>query len=302
MSANTTVIFVTFNSKDHIADALAAIKPAHDLGIIECVVVDNMSEDTTVATINQTHPWVHVISSGINLGYGRGLNLGIANSTTPYVLLMNPDAILSVPDLRVMVYFLEAHPKAAVVAPAILEGDKFQHAGGLLTASRMIASTLGVQRRCTRRCIIPGNDPFRADWLCGAIMLTRRQLIQEVGGFDTRFFLYFEETDLCRRLIGRGMELWAVGAAVAHHVGGASARTSTSQLDQGCISAHYFRSRFYYLVKHDGWALALVAEVLDWAKHVVRAITSLRLKADVKQSWYRLLQRPFLQMPQKVGR
>ena len=96
--------------------------------------------------------------------------------------------------------------------------------------------------------------------------------MDELGGFDPRFFLYFEETDLCRRTENLGAELWAVGEALGHHIGGASAQQSDSRFVNGCIAEHFFRSRFYYLVKHHGWAAASAADIAELLIMAARAV------------------------------
>ena len=128
-----------------------------------------------------------------------------------------------------------------------------------------------------RRHPVPGEPPFRTDWLCGAILLTRTAAFREVGGFDPRFFLYFEETDLCLRVAKAGHELWAVGAAHSNHIVGASSETVGGGRVHGCIAAHYYPSRYYYLAKHHGWLAATCVEAADLAlttaRGAVRAVS-----------------------------
>jgi GT2 family glycosyltransferase len=96
-------------------------------------------------------------------------------------------------------------------------------------------------------------------------MLLRREVFQRLGGFDPRFFLYFEETDLLRRMRDAGFEVWAVSPALALHAGHSSASKTTVPMVNGCIAEHYFRSRFYYLRKHHGLAAATAAELGELA-------------------------------------
>jgi hypothetical protein len=293
--ASTTVVFVSYNSAQRIGDALRAAKASHDAGVLDCIVVDNASADGTVDLVKREHPWVTLIESSVNVGYGRGLNLGLARCQTPYVLFMNPDAVLPTEALQTLVAFLEAHSKAGMVAPAIIEGEMLQEAGVLPTPWRILAQSIGLGRNVARqRPIIPHEPPFRTDWLCGAIMLTRTELMRELNGFDPRFFLYFEETDLCRRILGRGLELWAVGDAVAHHVGGASARTLGPKIVRGCIPEYYYPSRFYYFVKHHGWFAAACAEIAEFV-----SLSISRLVGKDIEGLKNRLRAPLLRMPAK---
>ena len=107
-----------------------------------------------------------------NLGFGRGCNLGIARATTPYVLLLNPDATLPRAALELLVRCLEQRPRAGVAAPAIREpGGKLQPAGGLLTPRALLYEALGIDCEEQKRTIYPGEAPFRTSWVCGAAVL-----------------------------------------------------------------------------------------------------------------------------------
>jgi hypothetical protein len=293
-----TAIFVTYNSENEIGSALAAMRESHEAGDLECLVVDNASRDGTLSLIQRDHPWVSVVASPINLGYGRALNLGVQRVETPYVLFVNPDAILPRDAVGALLEFMEAHPKAGMVAPAIIKGpEMLQHAGGIPTPIGIVAQAAGLQADRRRyRVIVPGSEAFPADWLSGAILLVRRELFQELGGFDPRFFLYFEETDLCRRVVQRGYQLWAVGKAVAHHAQGTSARATGAKLHSGCISEHFFRSRFYYFAKHHGLLVAAVAEA---GEIVLLALTSfLRLfRGEAPRQFMARLRAPLFRFP-----
>ena len=94
-------------------------------------------------------------------------------------------------------------------------------------------------------------------------MLLRKSMLDEVGGFDPRYFLYFEETDLCFRAINTGWQVWAIGEAVADHAIAGSARGLNKLMYHECIAEHYFRSRFYYLTKNHGYIKAAIAELAE---------------------------------------
>ena len=272
--ASITVVIVTYCSRGTIGEALDAQREAVDGGLARVVVVDNASTDDTAAFIEESYPWVTLIRSKENLGYGRGCNLGFEQATTPYVLICNPDAVVSASAMGSMLDFLERTPQAGIVAPAIREGGaSLQDAGLMTTPGSLLRSALAMgDAYRQRRTIKPGEKPFRTDWVCGAVMLIRSELFRALGGFDPRFFLYFEETDLCRRASARGAELWALGEAVVDHVGGASAKATGESLERSCIAQHFYRSRFYYLIKHFGWVQAISVEALVAAVGLARAL------------------------------
>ncbi len=268
-----TAVLVTYNSEDSVLEAIEALRPAHQEGWLDCILVDNHSSDRTVELVCREQPWVEVVPQSKNLGFGRGCNVAFARANTPLVLLLNPDAVLPAGDLRTLVDFFETHPKAGIVGPAICEPDgSLACAGRLPTPLEVLGRHFRYFRPYEAIPIQPGADPFSTDWLSGAILLLRRSMLDELGGFDPRFFLYFEETDLCRRAQARGWELWAHGGAVARHIGGASTNANTTLMFQGCIASHYFQSRYYYFLKHYGWCRATSAEVVDYLVHGVTAL------------------------------
>lgn len=270
--APVTAVIVTYNSRDVVGAALDAAARSRTRALCECVVVDNASADGTAAFVRASYPWATVVESGGNLGYGRGCNIGLERAGTKYVLFQNPDSVLEPEGLEVLIRFLDEHPRAGMIGPAIVGDDgALQHAGRLPTPRNVLALAAGRPVRGDMyRDIQPGEAPFRTDWLTGALLLGRRDVINALGGFDPRFFLYFEETDLCLRLLEAGHELWAVGEAVATHGAHASAKTSGRRLAGGCIAEHYFPSRFYYLVKHHGWLPAVAAEAGELVMYAAR--------------------------------
>ncbi|MBL4689362.1 MAG: glycosyltransferase family 2 protein, partial [Nannocystaceae bacterium] len=195
-------------------------------------------------------------------------NAGFAHVETEYVLFLNPDAVLEPDALRVMLAFMEAHPRCGLSGPAMLyPGGGLQAAGMLLTPSGVIkaAAGLGLRAFPTRREIEPGSAPFITNWVCGACMLLPTAVYREVGMMDSRFFLYFEETDLCQKIRAHGYEIFALGEAVIGHEGGASAKDSGRTLNEGCIAEFFFASRYYYLTKNFGRVPAVASELGELA-------------------------------------
>jgi GT2 family glycosyltransferase len=301
-TARTTAVIVSYRSRDTIADTMIAAREAHESGMLECVVVDNCGSDGTAEYLEKEHAWAELLPSPENLGFGRACNLGFRRVTTEYVLLLNPDAVLPAASLEVMIRFLDEHPRAGIIGPAIREPDEgLQHAGGLPTPLRLILEAAGANESLGRRPIVPGGAAFRTDWLCGAILLFRKRLLDELNGFDPRFFLYFEETDLCLRAQQRDWELWAVGEAVGWHRNAASAGTGDERMLYSCIAEYYFRSRFYYLVKHHGWVLAIATEITEVAVLGMRCAWR-RLRGRPQNEFRERLRAPILKLPPEPGR
>lgn len=266
MKSIFTAVIVTFNSRKYVGNALIELRDMNKKGIAECIVVDNNSSDGTADFIAQNHPWITLVRSDRNVGFGRGCNLGFNQVRTPFVLIHNPDAVLDYRNMQILIEFMESHKKAGIIAPAILEGEStFQSAGLMTTPVSILYSNLGSSNAMPqKREIIPNRDPFQTSWVCGAMMLIRSDLFRLLDGFDSRFFLYFEETDLCRRAVREGSEIWAIGDSIASHIGGASAESTGQIMGTSYITEHFYRSRFYYLVKHFGWVRAVGTEFIVW--------------------------------------
>jgi GT2 family glycosyltransferase len=276
MRSCVTVVVVAYNSRAVISHALESARASRDAGIVEeCLVVDNDSSDDTVELVHREHAWCTVIENEENLGFGRANNIGISRARTPYVLLLNPDAALEQAGLARLVSFLDESPRAGAAAPAIRQPDgRWQFAGDLLSPRDVVLEAIGhpsaLQRRRTIRA---GEAPFRTSWLCGAVVLVRKSLLDAIGRFDPRYFLYFEETDLWQRALRAGWELWAIGEAVAWHRQGGSTKAVGRRLYHDCIATHFFRSRFEYMCAHFGWPQAAAAELVELGVMTTRAAT-----------------------------
>lgn len=293
-----TVIIVTYESRYTIGNTLEALEKTYKNGYIECVVVDNNSMDGTPDHIEKNFSWVSLIRSKKNLGYGRGCNIGFKEVHTPYVLILNPDAVVDQKALQILVGFISCNRKAGIVAPAIIEGGKlFQEAGMMTTPLSLIKAALGVSNPMPlSRPITPGGKPFQTPWVCGAVMLIRASLFKRLRGFDPRFFLYFEETDFCRRALQLGVEIWAVGEAITWHVGGESAKKSNKILISSCIAEHYYPSRYYYLIKHFGWFPATATETIVFIFQMLKHIRN-RLLNRYSEEHHNQIKYPLYRLP-----
>src|SRR5262245_34814741 len=241
-----TVVIVAYNSRAVVSRALESTRASRAAGIVkECLVTHNHSPDANASLVRREHPWCTVIENGKNIGFGRANNIGIDRAQTSYVLLLNPDATLEKAGLERLISFLDNRPRAGAAAPAIRQPDgRWQFAGDLLTPRDVVLEAVGHPRALERRRTIrAGEAPFRTSWLCGAVVLVRKALLDQVGRFDPRYFLYFEETDLWQRAGRAGWELWAVGEACASHSQGGSAKAVGGPLYHGCIAKYFFRSR-----------------------------------------------------------
>lgn len=205
-----------------------------------------------------------------------------------------------------MLHFMEQRPQAGIVGPATLcgeEGDTnllVQHTGRLPTPWTLVRNALPfVGNSGMNWDVMPGSAPARTGWVCGAILMIRTDLMRRLDGFDARFFLYWEETDLCRRAELSGFENWVVGDAVARHVVAASSGHDALRVGAS-LARHFYQSRFYYLVKHHGWLAAVAAELGEFALLLVRTLADVVRGRGTARLRARLQAVP-LSMPARVS-
>ncbi|MFZ1908744.1 MAG: glycosyltransferase family 2 protein [Burkholderiales bacterium] len=275
-----TAVIVTYQSARTIAACLTAARRCRDEGLMDVVVVDNGSDDGTPAMLEREAGWAQVMLTGVNNGFARGCNIGLRRAATPYTVFINPDAEVEPAAIRTMLEFMDRHPGAGIAGPAIVEGapggpTELQDTGERPTARSIARNALPFARRSSLSWdIVPGSAPARTGWVCGAVLMIRTELAKRLNGFDPRFFLYWEEMDLCKRAEDAGHEIWALGTAVVHHIGGASSVRDDTRIG-GCVAQYYFPSRYYYMVKHHGRPAAVCAELVEFALTAARALFDL---------------------------
>jgi len=249
-------ILVNYNAGAELERALRSIADELAGHVWEGIVVDNASDDDSTAAVDRFAANVRVARNSANVGFARGVNQGFAATKAPYVLIMNPDCRLMAGAVGGMRAVLDAHPQCAVAGPRILNpdgsvqgsarGDPDMLTGlfGRTTVLRKLVPFLAVARRniVVDEAIRGGQESVVVDWLSGACMLARREALDAVRGFDERFFLYWEDADLCRRLRARGYHVRYVPGATAIHRVGQSSRTARAS----AIRAFHKSAYLYY--------------------------------------------------------
>lgn len=210
-----TVILVTYNSAHCIDRALASLPPD-----VATVVVDNGSSDDTLAIARRRAG--HVVAMPCNVGFGRGCNEGAAIARSEFLLMMNPDTQAQGDAIAKLTTAAERYPTAAAFNPLLIRAAA--EAGSADGHDRIVAT------------------------LSGAALFVRRRLYDEVGGFDERFFLYFEDADLSARLAAKGDLMQIDGACFLHSIGQSSRLTLGDEFRK---YRHYGNSRVYYNSKYN---------------------------------------------------
>lgn len=231
-----SAVIVNFNAGAELRIALESLREHLSNRCWEAVVVDNASSDGSAAVAREFSPHVRLITNPVNVGFGRGMNQGLATTSGPHVLLMNPDCRLTVGAVDALTAELDRFDSCAIAGPRIINPD-----GSVQGSARgdpdMLTGLFG--RTALVRKLFPGlpisrrnvvdvtsGQSVEVDWVSGACMLARRDALNRVGGFDERYFLYWEDADLCRRLRSRGYHIRYVPDACAVHRVGQSSRTA----------------------------------------------------------------------------
>jgi GT2 family glycosyltransferase len=250
-------VVVTLNALPWIERSLASVAGC------EVVVVDVGSTDGTLELVRERFPEARVLEVE-NRGLAAGWNRGIEATSAPWVLLLNADAWLTDGSLKRLVEHGERHPRAALVAPRLLnpDGTLQRSVRGFPTLWRLATEYLFLRKLAPRSALLNAfyAGPFAHDrdavveWAMGACLLVRRAAIEEVGPADEAFFLFSEETDWARRFRDAGWEVRFTPSAECVHVGGAS--------HGGRLFRENVRSNLRWLAKHEGARTAERARLL----------------------------------------
>ena len=226
-----SIIIVNWKVRDLLRRCLRSVEDQLPLreGACEIIVVDNASQDGSVEMMRAEFPDVSLIESQSNLGFGAGCNLAYGRSTGRFVLLLNPDAVLTDHAIDGLLDIMRDMPRAGIVAPRLIDEDRsFQPASGgaLPTLLNVAWNYLFLRSVLPRRLAPPplflDADPqglLHLEWVSGAAMLLRREAVGETI-FDESFFMFGEDMDLCDRTRRKGWEvLYSSRQSVIHHQG-----------------------------------------------------------------------------------
>lgn len=247
-----TIVIVTFNSESVLGRCLESLRADVDNGV-NVVIVDNGSADNTVARARAACPRATVVELGENAGFGSACNVGVARSSTPIVVFVNPDVLLEPGWLYPLRAALQNHPRIALVSATTLSPD------------------------------VHRPQPVDALEFGGAVpacaLAVRKTAFEELGGFDEDIFLYWEDTELSWRALQRGWRVAAhLGSFVRH------ARGSSSG-DRGDIAVHSLRGEIYVHLKATRLPVTVVALAMAATKTLLRSVRRRDLKLCGAWTW-----------------
>lgn len=253
------IIIVCYNG---IADTLECLASLSALTYpdAQTVIVDNGSADGTAAKVREVFPHVHVLETGCNLGFAGGNNFGaryaLQTLGAAYLFLLNNDTTVEPGLLEPLVSYAEANPKAGIVAPLMCYYDTPEtvwSAGGAVDF-RAQSVLVGEGEPAA---LFAHHAPREQDFVVGCGMLLRRDVWETVGGFDERFFLYYEESDLCYRARAAGIASVTVpGVRLLHKV----SRSTGASSD---LTFYYMRRNALLFLERNGTLAGRLAVLAD---------------------------------------
>jgi N-acetylglucosaminyl-diphospho-decaprenol L-rhamnosyltransferase len=253
-----SIVIVNYKAGALLIKCLDSIEAGGTPSLCEIVVVDNHSEDGAAAEVLRRYPAVRLIQNERNYGFGAAVNMGFRLTSGTYVLVLNPDIEVRPGSINRLVHYMESAPDVGVCAPKLLNPD-----GSLQYSCRTYYSVWTVLlRRTVLGRLWPDHPAVRAhlmmdwdhqtrrevDWVLGAALMLRRSALPSDGAMDERFFLYFEDVDLCLRLHKAGWRVvYDPMSVMIHHHQRASAHGMMNR-----AKLEHVRSWIKFSLKHRG--------------------------------------------------
>ena len=277
------VVVVTYNPGDTITSFLQSAVGAE--GVASVTVVDNASSDDVA---QRAAAWADVsfVQTGRNAGYGGGANIGALQGSAAWILVSNADIVLEPGAVAALLAVAESDETIGAVGPRVQEIDGTAYPSArplptlMLGAGHALFGKAWPRNPWTRRYRLnlhPLGGEVDAGWLSGSCFLVRRSAWEKLGGFDERYFMFFEDVDLGRRLGAAGFRQVWTPRAVVTHLGGHSYRSDPAPM----LKAHHDSARLYVASAYPRWWQAPV-------RAVVAAGLTARERAEVAAARRRL--------------
>jgi hypothetical protein len=224
---DVAVAIINYNTRAALHRCLASLPSTVRGQPLRALVIDNASTDGSAALVRQSFPGIELVPNARNIGFARAVNQAASRTSERYLLVLNADTEISADAIAALYDFMELTPRAGVAGGKLVdEQGRLQH-----SCRRFYTVTAIVLRRTPLGQLLPRHAALRhhlmldwdhddvrdVDWLQGSCLMLRRTALHEVGGMDGRFFLYFEDVDLCRRLHAAGWGVYYVPQARLVH-------------------------------------------------------------------------------------
>ncbi|MEI8361072.1 MAG: glycosyltransferase family 2 protein [bacterium] len=227
-----SIVIVNYNTRVKLVNCLESIYKYFKKISFEVIVVDNCSIER-IDDLSGSYLNLRIVNNNVNLGMGGGNNVGIKLALGDFVLILNPDTEIISSDFDKMLNYLKSAKNIGLIGPALIYPDGEKQKSCYKFPRLMMPfyrrTFLGnFNQAYIRNYLYEDNDleqPLDVDWIMGSCLLMPRSVLEKLGGFDERFFMYFEDTDMCRRIKNLGLRVvYYPLIKVVHHHGRASAK------------------------------------------------------------------------------
>ena len=268
---DVSIIYVNYKTADLILDSIRSVKEKTSGIDYEIIVVDNHSEDQSLERIQQAYPEVVALRAPENLGFGRANNLGLTVATGRCVFFLNPDTLLRNDAIGILYRYLAGSPDVAACGGNLFDAEE----GPTTSFSRIYPSFFWelmsifyvkpiVFPHSRSHCFNYTGKPLSVASIIGADLMVRREVLDRVGAFDPRFFMNYEETELCRRIRGAGGRIHALPEAQITHLEGKAAYPNQSRL------SFLYEGQYIYFNKVYGYGGCLLIYGITQMKNYLR--------------------------------
>lgn len=309
-----SVVIVSYNTRDITAQSVASIF-AHGKDVrFEVIVVDNASTDGSVEALKQAFPQITVIASPVNGGFGTGNNLGFGASRGRYLLVLNSDTKIRPGTLSGCVTYMDRHPEVGVLGcRARYEDGRSQSTIFRYPRLRSLLAGCLIPNRIVRNTSLFGDQRYASlsreeiqdvETVAGCFMCVPRQVLEMVGGFDERFFMYGEETEWCHRIHRAGWKIrYHPGIEIMHYGAASTGQTSPwkhVEIARGNIL--FFRLTRGPLEAYASTGIMLLGDVIRAAYFLPATLVRGRSAAAPWAARIRFLARALLEPPKGQGK
>jgi len=260
-----SIIIVYYKEMGNLINLLISIKSQVSGFDFEVIVVDNSKERNIKENIIKVYKNVVYLKSPRNLGYSAGNNFGTKYAKGEYIFILNPDIRLEAKVIERLASFLVKEKNAAIVAPELIDSTGkivSQIAPNKLTPIRYVFTYTFIEKifpenkikKMFLKKIIKDNGPYRVDVVPGSAFMIKKNIFEELNGFDEKFYLYFEDNDICDRTRRLGYEIYKIPSVKVFH----DWLPADGNVELKII---FEKSRYYYFKKHFGTINAIVVEL-----------------------------------------
>jgi len=259
---DVSIIILNYKNKGLIQQELKHFLSQKTSLRVEIIVVDNDSHDGIGDMIATDFPGVRFLASPTNSGFAAGNNIGIRAAQGRYIMLVNPDLVLTAVMVEGLFQFMEASPTVGIVGPKLINADgslqyscfRFPDFWVPFFRRTALARTAWGKKRVDEYFMKDWDysAPRDVDWLLGACLMVRRTALDTVGYLDERFYMYVEDTDWCRRFWEKGYGVWYVPTVSVVHLHRRSSEGFLVSYLTKKTARDHLKSFFKYLIKYLG--------------------------------------------------